>query len=136
MLNGHSLKLLRSILEHQPFHSTLQLSTISIENSVILCVNAVGMIPSGIQSLCLLVTILTLGAGLTQLRGLEHQFLHCLMLDMTFWMMLRKLMFVISTFVQFLQKKIYLTLMTLNQKSHQLLLLIYFQFHLTMLLFN
>ena len=76
---------------------------ISIENSVILCINAVGMIPSSIQSLCLQVTILTLkdfGAGLTQSRGLEHQFLHCLMLDTTFRMMLRKLMLLISTFTK------------------------------------
>ena len=78
---------------------------ISIENSVMLCASAVGTILSIIRFLCLRVIILTLrdfGDGLTQLRGLELQFLHCLMLDITLQMILRRLVFLISTSVQFL----------------------------------
>ena len=110
---------------------------ISIENSVMLCASAVGTILSIIQFLCLRVIILTLrdfGDGLTQLRGLELQFLHCLMLDITLQMILRRLVFLIGTSVQFLQKKMYRILMSLNLRSPQLLLLIQSQFHLMMFL--
>ena len=104
---------------------------------VMLCASAVGMILLNIQFLFLVTFILILrefGVGLTQLKGSDHQFLYCLMLSAMLLVTLTRQVFLINTFVLFLQKSTHLTFMNSSQRFHQPALLIQSQLQQMMFL--